>query len=246
MGETLYTVIIGPIGRNIGDSKMKATSVDTVPVINARDSFAKFFEGMMQRKELIFLKLCTNGYPTENSLPSVLAVAMAKYALKSKTKIEPINLFERFYFPTEEFNARAIATNGLNAEAIAAKRFGQNYPERFDEDEEALREYCYDTHLFVGHNIDHFEAEFLPWLHEPGNRTFDVMVENANILRLEHESGCYSGEWKWPKLQELSDYYAISFPDQSPISGMEHVQLIASIFQEMLSQSRLQRIVISS
>ena len=131
-------------------------------------------------------------------------------------------------------------------QTIASKRQGCKYSEHFDEDEESLREYCQDTHLFVGHNIDGFEAKFLPWLHDPENRTFDLMKENVDILRLEQESGCYSGEWKWPKIRELSDYYCISFPDQLAISGMQHVQLIAWIFQEMLTRSELQRIVISS
>ena len=123
-------------------------------------------------------------------------------------------------------------------QTIASKRQGCKYSEHFDEDEESLREYCHDTHLFVGHNIDLFEARFLPWLRDPGNRTFDLMKENVDILRLEQESGCYTGEWKWPNIHELSDYYAIPFPDQLAISGMQYVELIAANFQEMLTRSR--------
>ena len=225
---------------------MKATSDDTVPVINARASLSKFFEGTVNR-EMIFLKLSTNGLIVKNSpLPSVVGIAAAKYSLMPGRRIGFINQYERFYFPREGYNPKAIILNGLDEETLASKRQGCKYPEHFDEDEESLREYCQDTHLFVGHNIDGFEAKFLPWLHDPGNRTFDLMKENVDILRLEQESGCYSGEWKWPNIHELSDYYAIPFPDQLAISGMQYVQLIAAIFQEMLIRSELRRIVISS
>ena len=225
---------------------MKATSDGTVPVINARASLAKFFEGALNR-EIVFIKLSTNGLILKNSsLPSVVGIAAAKYALMSGRKIGCINRYERFYFSREGYDLKASILNGLDEQTIASKRQGLKYSEHFDEDEESLREYCQDTFLFVGHNIDGFEAKFLPWLHDPENRTFDIMKENVDILCLEHESGCYSGEWKWPRLFELADYYGIPFPDQLAISGMQHVQLIASIFQEMLTRSGLRRIVVSS
>ena len=225
---------------------MKATSDDIVPVINARASLSKFFEGTANR-EMIFLKLSTNGLIVKNSpLPSVLGIAAAKYSLMPGRRIGFINQYERFYFSREVYNPKAVILNGLDEQTIASKRQGCKYSEHFDEDEESLREYCQDTHLFVGNNIDGFEAKFLPWLHDPEKRTFDLMKENVDILRLEQESGCYSGEWKWPRLSELADHYGISFPDQLAISGMRHVQLVAAIFQEMLIRSELRRIVISS
>ena len=91
-----------------------------------------------------------------------------------------------------------------------------------------------------------FEAKLLPWLSDLDKRAFDIMKENVEILRLEHESGCYSGDWKWPNIRELSDYYSIPFRNHLAISGMQHLQLIASIFQEMLTRSALRRIGISS
>lgn len=224
---------------------MKAIGYDTVPVINARASLAKFFERNVNR-EMIFIKLSTNGLIVKNSpLPSVLGVAAAKFELKPGRKMGFINQYERFYFPREGYDPKAIILNGLDEQTIASKRQGCKYSEHFDEVQESLREYCQDTQLFVGHNIDLFEAKFLPWLHDPENRTFDIMKENTDILRLEQESGGYSGEWKWPKLGELSDYYGISFPDQLAISGMQHVGLVATIFQKMITRSELRRIVIS-
>ena len=60
---------------------MKATSDDTIPVINARASLSKFFQGTVNR-EMIFLKLSTNGLIVKNSpLPSVVGIAATKYVL---------------------------------------------------------------------------------------------------------------------------------------------------------------------
>ena len=225
---------------------MKATSDDTVPVTNTRASLAKFFEATLNR-EMIFLKLSTNGLIVKNSpLPSVVGIAAAKCALIPGRRIAFVNQYERFYFPRESYNPKATILNGLDEQTIDSKRQGCKYFGHFDEDKESLREYCHDTHLFVGHCIDGFEAKYLPWLHNPGNRTFDIMKENTDIVRLEQEDGYYSGEWKWPNIRELSDYYDILFPDQLAISGMQFVEIIAAVFQEMLTRSEIRRIVISS
>ena len=153
---------------------MKATNDETVPVINARASLAKFFEGTVSR-EMIFIKLSTNGLIVKNSsLPSVVGVAASKYVLMPGRKLDFAGQYERFYFPKEGYDPRAIFLNGLDEQTIASKRQGCKYSEHYDEDQESLREYCQDTLLFVGHNIDGFEAKYLPWLHDPGNRTFDV------------------------------------------------------------------------
>ena len=86
---------------------MKATSDDTVPVINARASLAKFFGGTLSR-EMIFLKLSTNGLIVKNTpLPSVVGVAAAKYVLMPGRTIRFINRYERFYFPRECYNAKS-------------------------------------------------------------------------------------------------------------------------------------------
>ena len=224
---------------------MKATSDDTIPVINARASLSKFFQRTVNG-EMILIKLSTNGLIIENSpLPSVVGIAAAKHVLLPGRKLGFVHHYERFYFPRESYNPKAVILNGLDEQTIASKRHGCKYSERFDKDEESLREYCQDTHLFVGNNIDGFEAKFLPWLHDPENRTFDLMKENVDILRLEQENGGYSGEWKWPRLSELADYYSIPFADEGTISGTQSVQLIRSIFQKMLTRSELRRIVIS-
>ena len=226
---------------------MKVTGDDTARVINARASLARFFEGTLNR-DIIIIKLSTNGLILKHSpLPSVLGVAAAKYELMPGRKLDFVDQYERFYYPRvgEGYDLKAIILNGLDEQSIVSKRQGHKYPEHFDEDQQSLRQYCQDTHLFVGNNIDWFEGKFLPWLRDPENRAFDIMKQNTAILCLEHESGVYSGEWKWPKLSELADYYGIPFPDQLAISGMQHVRLMASIFQEMLTRSELRRIVIS-
>jgi hypothetical protein len=224
---------------------MKATNDDTFPVINARASLAKFFEGTLNR-DLIFIKLSTNGLIVKNSpLPSVLGIAAAKYELRLRRQITLVSQYERYYFPKEAYNPKAILVNSLDEPTIISKRYGYGYPEHFDEDTFPLIEYCKGNHLFIGHSIDQFEAKFLPWLHDPGNRIFDLMKENTDILRLEHEYGCCDG-WKWPNIRELLDYYCIPGPNEGLISGMQYVRLLASIFQEMLSRSELRRIVISS
>ena len=63
---------------------MKATSDDTVPVINAKASLSKFFQGTVNR-EMIFIKLSTNGLIVKNSpLPSVVGIAAAKYCTDAR------------------------------------------------------------------------------------------------------------------------------------------------------------------
>ena len=133
---------------------MKTTSDDTIPVMNARRSLSKFFQGTVDR-EMLFIKLSTNGLILKNSsLPSVVGIAATKYLLMAGRKMGFISQYERFYFPRESYNPKAVMLNGLDEETLASKRQGCKYPEHFDEDEESLREYCQDTHLFVGHNID--------------------------------------------------------------------------------------------
>jgi len=224
---------------------MKTTSDDTLRFQSVRDSLAKFFEGTLNR-EMIFIKLSTNGLIVKNPpLPSVLGIAAAKYKLRPRREIVFLNRYERYYLPKESFNAKAILVNGLDEATLISKRYGHNYPERFDEDNVSLCEYCGDAHLFLGHNINGFEAKFLPWLHDPENKTFDIMTENVNILRLEHDDYGFYEDWKWPTFQELLDFYSIPVADDCTHSGMASVKLIAAIFQEMLNRTVLRRIYIS-
>jgi DNA polymerase III epsilon subunit-like protein len=224
---------------------MKTTSDDTLRFQSVRDSLAKFFEGTLNR-EMIFIKLSTNGLIVKNPpLPSVLGIAAAKYKLRPRREIVFLNQYERYYLPKESFNAKAILVNGLDEPTLFSKRNGHNYPEHFDEDKVSLRKYCKNTQLYAGHNIDGFEVKLLPWLHDPENKTFDIMKENVNILRLEHDDYGFYEDWKWPTFQELLDFYSIPVPDDCTHSGMASVKLIASTFQEMLRRSELRRIVVS-
>ena len=102
------------------------------------------------------------------------------------------------------------------------------------------------TLIFVGHNIDGFEAKFLPWLTNSENKTFDLMKESVNIVCLERDDYTYSDGWKWPTLHELLDFYGIPIPDENRMYGTTSVKLIAAIFQVMLSYSGIRRIRLTS
>ena len=111
--------------------------------------------------------------------------------------------------------------------------------------EHSLNEYCKDVRLYVGHNIDGFEAKFLPWLFNSENRTFDIMLENVNILRLEPEDYSYCDNWKWRTLKEIADFYEVRIPMDCAQSGMTSVKMVVEILQKMLVLSGLRCILLS-
>ena len=205
-----------------------------------------FFAGI-ENKEIIVIKLGTNGLVKNDApLPSVLSVAAARYVLRLRRQIEFLGQFERYYLPTEDYDPKAIAVNGLDETRITSKRQGCNYPKHFKDDADSLTSYCSGVHLFVGHNIDLFEAKFLPWLTNSENKTFDLMKESVNIVCLEPDDCTYSDSWKWPTLYELLHFYGIPIPDEYPMSGITSVKSIAAIFQVMLSYSGIRRIRLTS
>ena len=66
----------------------------------------------------------------------------------------------RYYYPLEDYNERAISVNGLTKEVITEKRAGATYPKHFNQDSEIV-EFFKDVKTLVAHNIE-FDYSFLP------------------------------------------------------------------------------------
>ena len=82
-------------------------------------------------KKIVFFDLETNGLQDS----SVLSVSAFKYSIDTETlKLKFLDKFTRYYYPTEEYNARAIAVNGLSEDVVEELRGEADYPEFFCED----------------------------------------------------------------------------------------------------------------
>ncbi len=149
----------------------------------------------------------TNGF--EGS--SVLEIAV----IKIDRDCNPTSLLNRFYFPREPFNIKAIRINGLNRETILKKRENRNYPLYFDEDREVI-DYLKDVKLFIGHNIN-FDKKFLPIPYQNLD-TFCTMQYHRDILKIPTTRG-----YKNPKLVEVCNYYNIEFDTINAHSGFYDV-----------------------
>lgn len=169
----------------------------------------------------------TNGLDPERF--SVLAIGAIRYQWDDYEILKEVGRFERFYYPKEEYNKRAIEVNGLTAEVIAQRRGNVTYPEHFDDDK-GFKDFCQGVRLFAGHNIS-FDAGFVPFVKR--FRKFDTMKSNTNIVCISNGNG----GWKWPTLQETAQYYGVPFDELSTHGAMYDAEIAEKILVKMLQKA---------
>lgn len=159
---------------------------------------------------MLFFDTETNGLNSkENSLLSICMIKGIPVFEKGIMKIEIIDIYERFYFPVEDYNFGAIRVNGLNEGTIRTKRNGATYPKFFKDDSKALIDFVGMDYKFVAHNIA-FDEKFMPF-HIDSSEAFCTMKNTTNILKLDWNEKYKT--YKRPKLIEAVEFFGIETKD---------------------------------
>jgi len=189
--------------------------------------------------KIIFFDVETNGFVTDKPFPSVLSISAIKGEIISKNLCPIIDKYSRYYFPREEYKPDAIKVNGLDYNAVYAKRTesSEEYPQYFDEDYKPFLLFCNDVKLFVGHNAVEFDSEFIPFIDWKSVKIFDTMTSNRDIV-------CYrwlseKNQWKNPKLIEAANFYEIKSEESQLHGSLYDAEIAMKIFLEMLKRSTI-------
>ena len=195
------------------------------------DNEDKFESDREVKKKIVFFDLETNGIKG----CSVLSVSAEKYLIDIETlQMEFLDSFTRYYYPTEEYNTRAIDVNGLSKNVVEELRGEADYPEFFSDDN-GFYEFIDDVEHLIGHNIS-FDYSFLIDRTKDYN-TYCTMLATTNILKIPHQyrRRCY----KYPKLREVVEYYGIEY-DEEKLHGSDYdVEMTVKIFKELLKDENV-------
>ena len=158
---------------------------------------------------LAFIDFETNGFKGS----SVLSVAVIR---------EDGETFNRYYYPTEDFNPDAIRVNGLTKEKITELRAGANYAKHFIDDLDFVK-FMVPVDRLVAHNIA-FDYSFLPnTVKKHINGVFCTMKANAKYF----ENG------RWPKLAACAKLYGSEIIKEALHGASYDVQLCKEIYDNM-------------
>jgi len=146
----------------------------------------------------------TNGLNPRESVLSFSAVLL-------DDDLQEIEVWDRYYYPTEAYNSEAVSINGLTEEAIRNYRKGCSYPEHFKDDEEVKE-------LFNRADIDKFIAHNIPFDRRFVERHLGVSLDRcSNYCTMRATQYRYdapyihnaTGEPKYPKLSEAVEWAGI-------------------------------------
>lgn len=203
-------------------SKTKTTRFAQEFVVRAPATFLApdAFLGNGEGQHLVFLDFETNGLKDCSVLS---ATALCVYFYKGAFILG--SLFNRYYYPREAYNAKALAVNKLFEGKITKLR-GKSYVRHFDKDRD-WEQVCRWGDTFIAHNIA-FDRKFMRYTPK---QTFCTMLTNAPVLKISRHPR--TGEWKWPKLQKTAEYYNIKIKKELLHFGFYDTWLCFSVFQKM-------------
>jgi DNA polymerase-3 subunit epsilon len=185
-----------------------------------------FFDGY-QGSPIIVFDLETNGFQKS----SVLSITAIKFTLK-EGKYEEVDIFNRFYYPVEEFSKGATDVNGLTKEVLDKKRSRVSYAEHFKEDAD-FPEFCKGVNYIIGHNVIGFDSKFIDWK-EPV-KFFDTMTSNSDVVCKEWWPS--KRTWKYPKLMETAKHFGIEVEENNLHGSKYDTELTLDIFIENVSRA---------
>lgn len=172
----------------------------------------------------------TNGlYPDSCSLLSIGAI---RYSWDLDGKLTEKARYERYYYPKEPFNERAIMVNGLTKEVITELRGNASYPEYFLDDYKAFKEFCEGAKLVAGHNVS-FDVGFIPFL--KNRQKFDTMKSNADVVCVSWNQD--REQWKWPTLEETARFYGVPFSPDEAHGSLYDALVTGEILKKMLQKA---------
>lgn len=176
-------------------------------------------------KIVVFVDLETNGLSPSNS---VLSCSAIKCQVDPATNtLTQLDRFDRYYYPKERINPRAVAVNGLTRNEINKLRGFEDYPKHFVDDR-ALQEFCEPARRIVAHNSS-FDLSFMPFFK---GQSFCTMRHNTNVVCAEWMP--WKGEYKWPTLLETARHYGIPVDENTLHKSNADVDITFQIFQKML------------
>ena len=204
---------------------------------NADEDIVGFLSGAKNYNIIIF-DTETNGF-VSNPMPSLLSISAVRGELVGNKQFQLVDAYDRFYYPREEYNSKAISVNGLSEKMIEEKRHEAGQDDRiyFDIDYPAFVEFCEGVDLFIGHNLLDFDTKFVPYIDWETKKIFDTMKSNKDIVCAEWQER--RKQWKNPKLIEAIEYYKINV-DFSQLHGAKYdVAMTLAVFMEMLQRANV-------
>jgi DNA polymerase-3 subunit epsilon len=201
---------------------------------SADEDICGFLSGA-KNYNIIILDTETNGF-VGNPMPSLLSISAERGELFGDKEFRAIDSYNRFYYPRENYNPRAIKTNGLIESKITENRKdSEPYAVHFDEDYVSFIQFCEGVDLFIGHNLFDFDTKFVPCIDWKTKKIFDTMKSNRDIICGEWQG--YRNQWKNPRLVEAVEFYKIDV-DASQLHGSKYdVAMTLAVFMEMLQRA---------
>lgn len=156
-----------------------------------------------------------------------------------------VDFFNRFYFPCEELDLRALRIHGLNMNRINWLRSFEKYPESFMEDTGSLVEFwdINNAEKIIVHNLS-FDTSFLPASARKRRKWWCSMKGLTDLCSIPGSRGRY----KWPRLEEAeriikarffppdpTNQAEISMPRKIPHSSLSDCFNLYSVFMRVFA-----------
>lgn len=137
-------------------------------------------------------------------------------------------VFNRFYYPEEPYNEKALSVNGLRREVVEGLRGEAEYAARFAEDQD-WEEFCSTAQLFVAHNVK-FDRKFMLF---DLPAVFCTMESNTGKDKVKTRWNPKYQKWQWPKLAKTAEHYGIEVKEGLLHCGFYDVFLCFEVFRRM-------------
>lgn len=185
------------------------------------------------KKKIIFFDTETNGFSPKDS---VLSISAFKFDINMDTfELSNLEELNRYYYPVEYYNERAISVNGLTKEKVDYLRRGNLYPRHF-KDDSTVSEFFYGVEHYVAHNMS-FDSKFMSM--ELKTRLC-TMKSNLSEVKATFSSG----KLKWPTLTETAIHYGIEIQEERLHESDYDVELTIEVFRRMLKINKLRKVII--
>jgi DNA polymerase III epsilon subunit-like protein len=177
-------------------------------------------------EKILFIDFETNGFSNKTSS------GLSYFAKDSDN-----NTLERYFFPKEEYNEKAIAVNNLTEEVLLEKRGACNY-EAHMVDDDGLEEFSKDVTLFVSYNVD-FDLKWMPKSFIDRNvKVFCPMKFLTPIMKLTNRK---RGGIKRPNLKEAAMYLGIEVDDEKRHDAKYDTEILIEIYNRIMASEDLKK-----